>query len=53
MKDLLEGVAITTMEFHTEEGPLSIDNLFVSQLCMYPNNGSIYKSIVAFSIYIQ
>ena len=46
MKDLLEGVAITTVEFHTEEGPLSIDNLFVSQLYMYPNNGSIYKVVL-------
>ena len=43
LNDLLDGVAMTTMEFHSEEGPLSIDNLFVSQLSVFAQNGSFYK----------
>lgn len=45
LNNLLDGVAMTTMEFHSEEGPLSIDNLFVSQLTVFAQNGSFYKVV--------
>ena len=56
LNDLLDGVAMTTMEFHSEEGPLSIDNLFVSQLSVFAQNGSFYKVVTilyAFCFYLR